>query len=651
VITILTMILCSAWTETFDTCNYFPPDNWLVVNEDALDAVWYRALCEAHSGIYAAACYYDTAYSGLSYTNLDYLITPRVLPQGSDTLVSFWYVSTTTAPCTLDIMISTSSPPSMPDFTVERTILLADTTWTLETVSLGAYSNTPVYIAFRVRRIPLLQAIGLDDITLPDITTQPFICNGRLRTKGPPSQKYLQVWGSNYEMGFAHGYLLAEEIMAVWIHKWIGNSSYHGMDPISYQYGNLPWYREKYYTPDKFQWEADGVIDGMDAKGVSRYHPALYRDLTAEDLLTIACGGDTTSFLCSSLSGWGESTINDDTLQGGFVIARNVDGRQGLYTTLANVSLIIAYSPSDPNEQKFFNVSMAGIFGAFSCLNENGVGLCQNTGNHPDTAIIPPNSLLGDFLSSRLAVEMKDPDGSGVNDIYDIDSMKIPSEHFRSTDIHLYSLYNGSHPIPGAILEINQIADSLRFATHNYLSPPIYSQWNLVVTNHDRVLYPPVSCWRYQRVADSLNANYWLTTQRVIQIANTVTGGYNFSNGHCTYHSMAIRPNVAVEHPDWPCVGVSYARRYQAAHTQDKVWYSWNDLFEGVPGIKEVVKKPVNKTVASATIVSGPLRMPKDCKYRIYDITGRIVTSAKIQQGIYFIKVDGGIVHKIIKIK
>ena len=114
---------------------------------------------------------------------------------------------------------------------------------------------------------------------------------------------------------------------------------------------------------------------------------------------------------------------------------------------------------------------------------------------------------------------------------------------------------------------------------------------------------------------------------------------------------MAIRPNVAIEHPDWPCVGVSYARRYQAAHTQDRVWYSWSDLFDGVPGITEVVKKPVDKTVPSATIVSGPLRMPKDCKYRIYDITGRVVTPAKIQQGIYFIKVDGGIVYKIIKIE
>lgn len=648
---LLVLLLCCAWTETFETQNFFPPNDWIIVNEDGLDATWYRASGQGHSGQYAALCYYDTSYTGLAHTNLDYLITPRVIPQGSDTLLSFWYRNTSTMPCTLDIMASSNSPPSMPDFVVERTLLLTDTAWTQRVVSLSSYTGTPVYIAFRIRRIPLLQAICLDDITLPDTTSQPYICNGRLRTKGPPSQKYLQVWGSNYEMGFAHGYLHASEIMSVYLYKWIGYTSYHSVTPSYYEYTYLPWYREKYYIPAKYQEEAQGMIDGIATKGVSLYHPDLDRDLIAEDILVLTGAGDEEDFECSSLSGWGESTSSDDTLQGGYIIARNVDGTVGLYMTLANGSLIIAYSPSDPNEQQFFNVSFAGIFGAFSCLNEYGVGLCSNSGNHPDTNAIPPNSLLGSLLANRLAIEAIDPDGSGVNDIFDIDSMKLHTEHLRSNEYHVYSPYDVAHPIPGAIIEMNNLGDTMRFSTHNYIPPPINSAWNLAVTNHDRLLYPPVFCARYLRLADSLNADFHLSTQRAMTIANTVARGYNSGTSGGTYHSVVIRPNIAIEHPDWPCVGVSYARRYHAAHTQGKIWYSWNELFEGIVGVEEVITQPVKNQPPGATVIAGPLQLPFNQDYRIFDIAGRRIRTLNPAPGIYFVEVDGKIIKKVVKIR
>ncbi len=650
-IVILSIFLGTIWTETFETQQFFPPDNWLVVNEDALDAVWYRTMCQGHSGVYAATCEYDTTYTGLSHTNFDHLITPRVLPQSSDTLVQFWYLATSSTPCSLDVMVSTASIPDMATFNTIQTFVLTEQIWTELTVSLASYSGTSIYIAFRIRRIPLWSGIVLDDITLPDMVSQPFVCNGRMRTKGPPSQKYLQVWGTHYEMGFAHGYLLASEVMSIYINRWIGYTQFHSVTPEYYEYTYLPFYRAKYYIPQKFQEEADGVIDGIAAKGVSLYHPALGRDLVAEDIIVLTGAGDDEDFACSSLSGWGTSTGSDDTLQGGYIIARNVDGLCGLYTTLGNVSSIIAYAPGDSDEQRFFNVGFAGVFGAFSCLNESGVGLCSNTGNHPDTNAIPPNSLLGSLLQNRLAIEAIDPDNSGVNDIYDIDSMKNHTEHLRSNEYHVYSPYDGSHPIPAAIIEMNNIGDTMRFSTHNYIAPEIYSQWNLVVTNHDRLLYPPVYCSRYQRLADSLNASFILDTQRAMRIANSVAVGYNYSTSQGTYHSIVIRPNIAVEHPDWPCVGVSYARAYRAAHTQGKVWYSWNELFDGVPGIEEVVQKPVKKPVPMATIVSGPLQMPKDVNYKIFDITGRQVKNLDPAPGIYFIEIDGQITNKIIKIR
>ena len=651
--TLLILFICGAWTESFETQKFFPPNDWMIVNEDALDAVWYRALGQSHSGQYAATCYYDTAYSGLSYTNRDYLITPQVLPRGGDTTVSFWYITSNMSPCSLVIMISTASPPAMSSFVVVRTMVLAATSWTQETVSLGAYNNTPVYVAFQACRIPLQQTIRLDYITLPIKTVQPHICNGRLRTKGPPSQRYMQVWGSNYEMGFAHGYLFASEVMSIFLNKWIGYTSYHSTTPASYENEYLPWYRDKYFLPTDYQEEARGIIDGITAKGVSLFHPDLGRNLNAEDIGAVYCGGDATAFGCSSLSGWGESTSSDDTLQGGFIIARNVDASVGLYTCIPNVSSIIAYSPSDLNKQRFFNISFAGTIGVYSCINAHGLGLCSNAGNHPDTNSTPPNSIIGAFLSNRQAIESIDPDGNGVNDIYDIDSVKVHSRTLRSNDIHVYSLYDGGHPVPGAVLEINNIGDSLRFVNDNYISPPINSQWNLAVTNHDRVLYPPVYCQRYQRIADSLNADFHLSTQRAMRIANTVAWTYIPSTSGCTYHSMVLRPNIAVAQPDWPCVGVSYARRYIAAHTVAKVWYSWNELFEGVPGVgvKEVVVNPLQKSNLPSTIIAGPLQLPDGKNWMVFDIAGREININHMPVGIYFVTIDGETIRKVVKIK
>jgi len=647
------ILVCGAWTESFETQAYFPPSDWIVVNEDALDAVWYRVTGSGHTGTKVAICYYDTAYAGLDHTNLDYLITPRVLPQPGDTLLSFWCIATATQGCSLDVMASTASPITMPSLSVIRTFNVTSTAWAQYSVSLGPYVNVPVYIAFRIRRVPIGCVFGLDDVTLPDPTTQPYICNGRLRTKGTPSQKYLQVWGSHYQMGYAHGFYLAEEAMATMNHRWIGNTSYHACTPALWENSFLPDFRTYYYVPQKFLDEAQGICDGIVAKGVSLYHPALGRDITGEDLLAMTAGTSPDKFGCSSVSGWGQSTAADDSLQGGFIIGRNVDARVGLYTTMGNASLIIAYAPDDSGEQAFFNVSMAGIFGAFSCINRNGLGLCQNTGNHPNTGPIPPNSLLGDFLSSRLGIENVDPDGNGVDDVFDIDSMKVHSEHVRSNDLHVFSPNDAAHPVPAAILEINHLGDTLRYVSHNNIPPVINSSWNLAVTNHDRLLYPPVSCTRYQRLADSLNADYQLTTPRTSRIANAVAVNYDPGTSHCTYHSMVLRPDMVVTNPDWSCVGVSYARCYRAAHTQGKVWYSWNELFEGVPGveIKEVAVKPTRTTSLPATIIAGSLRVPKGQKWIIYDIAGRETDVAHMAPGIYFINANRETVRKVVKIK
>ncbi len=638
--------LSTAWVESFETQNFFPPNYWLIVNEDCLDAFWFRDMTTGYTGDHSATCYADTSYAGLDFTNLDYLITPRVFPDlvSHDTILEFRY-KTSTPGCSLDIMITTSSPPDMSTFNSLEIYVSSDTSWQQGLVNLTSYSGIPVYIAFCVRGMQNSQQIWLDDVRLPDMTAQPVEYNGRLRTKGPPSQKYLLVWGSHYQMGYAYGYLLGEEAMANLERFAIGNSSLHMVSPVQYEYGGLPYFRLRFSTLQKYQDEAQGMIDGCIAKGVDLFHQALGRDITVEDIL---CLNSLCDFGCSSISGWDESTINDDTLQGGLVMARDLDYSTGQYTSLGNTSVIIAHVPDASDEQRFVTITMAGIFGSLSGVNEQGVGLCCDYGYNTDTTYIPPNSLTAFILSCRHAIETADPDSNGTNDIYDIKQAIHDSTSLRCWDVHLFSPYDASHPVPAGILEINNIGDSLRLACDNTIAPQIISDWNICVTNHERVLYPPVYCYRYQVMADSLNHDMHLNTPRAIAIENAVAGWGYYAG---TVQSMVIRANTIVEHPGWPCIGVSYARRNQGAHVFNHLYYSWEELFSGLPGIQEHGSMPRKNTFFGPTIFTGRLVLPEDMNYKIFDITGREVAADNVAPGIYFIEIDGSKTVKVIKLK
>ncbi|HIE05409.1 MAG TPA: hypothetical protein EYP58_01270 [bacterium (Candidatus Stahlbacteria)] len=59
----------------------------------------------------------------------------------------------------------------------------------------------------------------------------------------------------------------------------------------------------------------------------------------------------------------------------------------------------------------------------------------------------------------------------------------------------------------------------------------------------------------------------------------------------------------------------------------------------------------IGKNNFGTTIISGPLRLPKGKKCKVYDISGRSVDVNRIKPGIYFIETEGRISHKVVKIK
>ncbi len=104
--------------------------------------------------------------------------------------------------------------------------------------------------------------------------------------------------------------------------------------------------------------------------------------------------------------------------------------------------------------------------------------------------------------------------------------------------------------------------------------------------------------------------------------------------------------NYLVENADHPSQGAPYPNNN----------YGWGRLncwatLCDVMGIDEEVTYPVRSNFYIGSILSGPLRLPTDHTYVIYDITGRKINIPNPAPGIYFIEEDGKLVNKVIKIK
>ena len=68
-------------------------------------------------------------------------------------------------------------------------------------------------------------------------------------------------------------------------------------------------------------------------------------------------------------------------------------------------------------------------------------------------------------------------------------------------------------------------------------------------------------------------------------------------------------------------------------------------------GIEEYHTNQIITSDTESTIFKGPLQLPMGVQYKVMDITGRVVESDKITQGIYFIEIDGQIAGKVIKVR
>jgi len=68
-------------------------------------------------------------------------------------------------------------------------------------------------------------------------------------------------------------------------------------------------------------------------------------------------------------------------------------------------------------------------------------------------------------------------------------------------------------------------------------------------------------------------------------------------------------------------------------------------------GTKENTCRVSDPPLIWPTIINGSISLPKEMPYKIFDITGREVDVIHLAPGIYFVEINGKMLHKIVKIR
>lgn len=81
-------------------------------------------------------------------------------------------------------------------------------------------------------------------------------------------------------------------------------------------------------------------------------------------------------------------------------------------------------------------------------------------------------------------------------------------------------------------------------------------------------------------------------------------------------------------------------------------WYDYLTIkYPATTAIVERKAIPIENKKISSTVFSGPPQLPEGTTYKIFDIIGRQIHTLDPAPGIYFIEINGRVVHKVIKVR
>ncbi|OHD57604.1 MAG: hypothetical protein A2Y33_06085 [Spirochaetes bacterium GWF1_51_8] len=230
--------------------------------------------------------------------------------------------------------------------------------------------------------------------------------NAQLTIDG--GMRMLKMQGSHYEMGYAYGYLLGNEII---------NTLQHYVYWVLLLKYPLQTYDDVYSFQAKFDWdpgysnEMVGMLEGIYATVpesnlmISPPNGEVHK-LGLKDLMVINTIGDWT---CSSFAAWGPG----QTTGNGMLLARNFDYLVDSSSMCKMFHMVTVCKPND-GSYSWVGVGVCGVLGAMTGMNQYGVaGVLHNTDFFPTT---DDYGYMGRLFALRKILELTGP-AQGPSDV------------------------------------------------------------------------------------------------------------------------------------------------------------------------------------------------------------------------------------------
>lgn len=213
-------------------------------------------------------------------------------------------------------------------------------------------------------RIPVAGSKGGAPPVAPDLQL-----TGRLtQVDGVP---VLTLWGSQHERGFAHGYLMAEDIIRLfdgYLRETIRDpEALSNFDKAARQQ------LKAMHIAPRYMDELRGMFEGVQRRlGDAARVPALDRLLELDDLVAVACIPELARIGCSSFAAWGPLTSDGGTISG-----RNLDWHR--LGALQSGQMIIAYT-AEPEGKRlgWLSITWPGYIGCLTGMNSEGVTVAMH---------------------------------------------------------------------------------------------------------------------------------------------------------------------------------------------------------------------------------------------------------------------------------
>lgn len=208
--------------------------------------------------------------------------------------------------------------------------------------------------------------------------------------------RLLKLRGTHRERGLAHGFLMAPEIVEMFNRMLpMVQQFFQGKD---YQKVLIPL-AHRFTWPKRYEGEMAGMLEGIRLalpKKEDRMLKILEREIGTEDLRFLNSFPDFGGFNCSSFSAWGKLTPD-----GEIAVARNLDFYFGQFSNSIPFC-ILAQEPAEEGLRTTIDISIAGLMGATTVLNEDGI-FCAI---HDESGLkAESKSFVSRFLGLRDAVE------------------------------------------------------------------------------------------------------------------------------------------------------------------------------------------------------------------------------------------------------